>query len=174
MPAGEGALVRLIRTSPNSWTHSDSTAVTVQPGETTQVTLGDTGAVLVGRARFDNAPTNFSALTFEGNLSSQMPPLPAFNSPAEAQAFHKSPEWKAMMKGHKTYAIEMRPDGSFSVDNVAPGDYSLNIFVRPAGERPWQQPPLGNGHLMVTVPDSASPAAPIDIGEVAIQPNQAP
>jgi protocatechuate 3,4-dioxygenase beta subunit len=46
VPPGEGAIVRLIKTAEASWTWSDSTPVTVKPGETTQVTLGGNGATL--------------------------------------------------------------------------------------------------------------------------------
>ena len=170
IPPGEGAIVRLIQTSPNSWSHSDSTAVTVKAGETTQVTLGDNGAVIVGRIRFDNPPTNNAALTFQGNLSGQMPQMPAFNSPAEAQAYFRTPEYQALMKLHKNYTLEMKPDGSFIVDDVAPGAYSLSVFAHLGGQRPWEQPPLAQGSTPVAVPDSFSPTSPIDIGEVVLKP----
>jgi hypothetical protein len=174
VPPGEGAIVRLIKTSPSSWTHSDSTAVMVKPGETTQVTLGDNGAVITGRIRFENSPTNVDALSFEGNLAGQMPEQPAFNSQAEAQAFYNSPEWKELMKLHKNYAIEIKPDGSFTADDVAPGVYSLNISARLRSQRPWEHPPLGQGNAQITVPDSFSPTMPINIGEVELKPNQQP
>ena len=170
VPPGDGAIVRLIKTSPNSWTHSDSISVTVKAGETTQVTLGDKGAMLVGRIRFDHPPTNAESLSFQGNLSGAMPSQPKFNSPEEAQAFYKSAEWQALMKLHKSYSIEMRPDGSFEVDDVTPGNYSLNINAQRAGAQPWRYPPLGQGSIQVAVPDSFSPAAPIDVGEVGLQP----
>jgi hypothetical protein len=170
VPPGDGAIVRLIRTSPNSWSHSDSTPVTVRSGQTTQVTLGGNGAMLVGRIRFDNPPTNAAAMSFEGNLSGQMPPQPAFNSPEEARAYHASPEWMALMRTHKNYSLEMKPDGSFAVDDVAPGTYSLHIFVRAGGQFSFQNPMLGSGASAVNVPDTFDPAAPIDIGEVLITP----
>jgi hypothetical protein len=170
VPPGEGAVVRLIKTSPNSWTHSDSTAVSVKPGDTTQVTLGDNGAVLVGRIRFDNPPTNYATLNFQGNLSSPMPQMPKFNSPNEAQAYFQTPEYQALMKTHKNYAIEMNPDGSFTVDDVGPGVYSLNVSANVSGQRPWQHPPVGQGSMQITVPDSFSPTSPIDIGEVVLNP----
>src|SRR5262249_18029678 len=144
----------------------------VKSGETTQVTLGDNGAVLVGRIRFDNPPTNLAALNFQGNLSSPMPAMPHFSSPQEAQAYFNTPEFRAMSKSRKNYAIEMNPNGSFMVDDVSPGDYSLNVNVQLAGARPWEHPPIGNGSLQVTVPDSFSPSSPIDIGEVVVTPMQ--
>jgi hypothetical protein len=172
IPPGEGTIVRLIQNSPNSWTHSDNTSVTVKPGETTQVSLGDNGAVLVGKVVFENPPTNRESLSFEGNLSGQMPQPQSFNSPEEAQAFYNSPEWKALMKQNKNYSIEMKPDGAFTVDDVAPGVYSLNISARLNSQRPWEHPPVGQGSMQITVPDSFSPSSPINLGEIMLQPVQ--
>ena len=171
VPPGDGSIVRLIRISPNSWSHSDSTPVTVLPGQTTQVTLGGNGAMLVGRIRFDNPPTNAAAMSFEGHLSGQLPPQPSFNSPEEASAYHSSPEWMALMRTHKNYSVEMKPDGSFTVDDVAPGTYSLNVFVREGGQFSFQNPMLGSGSTPVNVPDAFDPGAPIDIGEVVLKPS---
>jgi protocatechuate 3,4-dioxygenase beta subunit len=170
VPPGDGSIVRLIRTSPNSWSHSDSTPVTILAGQTTQVALGGNGAILVGRIRFDNPPTNAAAMSFEGHLSGQMPPQPSFNSPEEARAYHSSPEWMALMRTHKNYSIEMRPDGSFSVDDVAPGTYSLSVFAQVGGELSFQNPMLGSGSTPVNVPDTFDPSRPIDIGEVVVRP----
>jgi hypothetical protein len=169
IPPGEGAIVRLIQTAPNSWTHSDSTAVTIKSGETTQVSLGDNGAVLVGRIRMDVQTTNDATLNYQGYLSGQMPQQPSFNSPDEAQAYYKSAEWQALMKLHKQYSIELKADGSFTVDNVVPGIYSLNISARVGGSRQWEHPPLAQGNTSVTVPDSFSPTTPIDVGEVELK-----
>ena len=170
IPPGDGAIVRLIANPPNSWTYSDSTPVTVKPGVTTQVTLGDNGATLVGRIRFDNPPPNNAALNYQGNVSGQMPQMPVFHSSAEAQAYFKTPEYRALAKLRKNYAIEMNPDGSFTVEDVVPGTYSLNIFARVNSGNPWSQPPVAQGLTTVTVPDSFSPTTPIDIGEVELVP----
>jgi hypothetical protein len=170
IPPGDGAIVRLISTSPNSWSYSDSTPVTVKSGETTQVTLGDNGATLVGRIQFNNPPTNNEALNYQGNLSGQMPQMPHFNSPTETQAYYKTPEYQALMRLHKNYTVEMNPDGSFTVDDVVPGTYSLQIFARINKGNLWAQPPIAQGSTTVTVPDTFSPTTPIDIGEVVLTP----
>lgn len=170
VPPGDGAIVRLISTSPNSWSWSDSTPVTVKSGETTQVTLGDNGTTLVGRVQYNNPPTNDVALTYQGNLSGQMPPMPHFNSPTEAQTYFKTPEYQALMRLHKNYAVEMSPDGSFSVEDVVPGTYTLHFFVRINNGNPWAQPPLAQGSTTITVPDAFSPTTPIDIGDVVLVP----
>jgi hypothetical protein len=101
-----------------------------------------------------------------------MPQPQSFNSPEEAQAFYNSPEWKALMKQNKNYSIEMKPDGAFTVDDVAPGVYSLNISARLNSQRPWEHPPVGQGSMQITVPDSFSPSSPINLGEIMLQPVQ--
>ncbi len=172
IPPGEGSIVRLIKTSANSWTHSDGTAVTVKSGETTQITLGDKGAVLVGRIRYAVQPTNETPITIQGNVSSSapMPAAPKFNTSAEAQAYYNTPEMQALMRQRKNYSIEMRDGGVFTADNVVPGKYSLNITAR-AG-RDWSQPAVAQGAVKeITVPDDFDPATPIDVGEVVLQPN---
>jgi uncharacterized GH25 family protein len=176
IPPGEGAIVRLIQTTPHSWSHSDSTTVEVKPGETTQVSLGDNGALIVGHYRYSFSPTNDTPLQLEGYLSLQvaMPAVPAFNSPAEAQAFFKSPEWQAAAKLQKHYTVEMKPDGSFTADNVVPGNYALNITVRVGGDQAWRNPPVAQGATQVTVPDSFSPSQPVDAGEVLLNPAPLP
>jgi uncharacterized GH25 family protein len=168
VPPGDGEIVRLISTLPNSWSWSDRTPVTVKSGETTQVTLGDNGATLVGRIQFNNPPTNDVALIYQGNLSGQMSQTPHFNSPAEAQAYYQTPEFQALMRLRKNYTVEINPDGSFEVDNVVPGTYSLNIFARVNSGNLWGQPPIAQGSTAVAVPDTFDPTTPIDIGEVVL------
>jgi uncharacterized GH25 family protein len=170
IPPGEGGIVRLITTSPNSWAHSDRTSVTVQPAQTTHITLGDAGAILKGTVRLETPPADGEALNFEGHLFSQMPVMPPFNSAAEAQAFYSSPEWKELNRLRKTYALAVNPDGSFTVDNVVPGTYSLNISARKGGDQPWSNPPIAQGHTTVTVPDNANPFSPINVGEIVLKP----
>jgi uncharacterized GH25 family protein len=169
---GDVKIQRLISTGENSWSYSDATDVTVQPGETTQVTLGDNGATLVGHVRYEVPPTNTS-LNVQGSLNTQMPQQQKFNSPQEARAFYQSPEWQAIAKQMKNYAFALNPDGSFEADDVAPGTYSLNITVRLPGNNSWMKPPIAQGSTHVTVPDSFDPASPIDIGEVVLTPPSA-
>ena len=152
VPPGDGQIVRMVQTTPNSWMWSDQTAVTVKPGEITQVNLGDSGAVVRGTVRFDNPPTNNQSLLYEGNLS--------LNQPQEAQQ---------VAGQRKYYAFVVNGDGSFSVDDVVPGNYNLNISVTKNVNNPWMHQ-IANGNTQVTVPDSFSPTEPIDAGEVELKP----
>jgi hypothetical protein len=147
IPPGTGDIVRLIQTSPNSWTHSDRTSVTVQPGQTTQITLGDSGAVLKGTIRLETPLADGEIPNIQGALSLQMPSTPSF----------------------KYYAITVSPDGSFSVDDVAPGTYSLKIMATKPSNQPWTQQPFAQGQTTITVPDNVNPLSPINIGEIVLK-----
>src|SRR5436305_1770433 len=95
IPPGDGSIARLIKPSPNMWLYSQNKPVTVQSGQTTQVTLGDSGAVLRGSVRFESPTTNGERLTLIGRVSGARPNLSAFTSMAEARAYIDSPEWQA-------------------------------------------------------------------------------
>ena len=89
VPPGAGHVTRLISTSPKSWTHSYGAGVTVLPGQTAQVALGDSGASLTGRIRFESPPAEGEKLNLRGSLSTVLPPLPAGLSAEEKRAFFK-------------------------------------------------------------------------------------
>ena len=170
IPPGEGQLVRLVKTTQNSWMHSHNTTVKVEPGQTTFVNLGDSGAVIRGRARLDTPPSpDDEPLTIGGSLNTAMN-MPGFSSPSDRQAFYQSAEWRAQMKLQKHFAIVVNADGSFMVDSVPPGSYSLTLSASPAGS-PAYGPRPGMPTMRainVTVPDNADPMAPIDVGELVL------
>lgn len=170
VPAGEGQLVRLIKTSPNSWMHSHNTTVTVQPGQTTYVNLGDSGAVIKGRVRLETPPSDDEPLTITGSLHTVMDKPPSFGSPDEASAFYKSPEWMARMKQQKYFAVLVNADGSFVLDSIPPGSYALNMNAAPAGNPFGPRPgmPSTTRAVNLTVPDNPDPMAPIDVGEIVL------
>ncbi|HEX7652543.1 MAG TPA: hypothetical protein VF607_03485, partial [Verrucomicrobiae bacterium] len=163
---GTVEVVRLIKTSPSSWMHSDATEVTITSGQTTQITLGGNGASVVGHLHF--ASTNTEPVDYQGNMHLNQE-LPQFNSAEESQAFFQSPAGRAWQRQQKYYALEVHPDRSFSADNLAPGTYSLNASVSPAGLNGWRSQ-LGTANQQITIPDNFDPAQPIDIGDIELQP----
>jgi hypothetical protein len=170
IPPGEGQLVRLIKTTPNSWMHSHNTTVRVEPGQTTFVNLGDSGAVIRGRARLDTPPAEGEPMTIGGSLNTAMN-RPPFASSSDAQAFYQTPEWRAQMKLQKHFAIVVNADGTFMVDSVPPGSYSLTLSASPAGSHaygPRPGMPATTRPINVTVPDNPDPMAPIDVGEIVL------
>jgi hypothetical protein len=168
LPAGEGELVRLIRSAPNSWMHSHKTNITVVAGQTTYVSFGDSGALLKGTARLQVPSSEDDKLVMGGNLHNKRPSVPSFSSPEESRAFFKSPEWQAQMRAQQYYAVAVAADGTFSIDSVPPGAYTLDISASRSGSGSPMMSPVASGSLEVTVPDNPDPLIPIQIGEVVL------
>ena len=178
VPPGERDLVRLIQTQPNSWMHSHRTAVTVLPGQTTTVILGNIGAIVSGRLSSAAVTTGHTNVTLNGALHTPYPqPTVPFTTPAEYQAWAALPETIAAQRQQRSYGLVIQPDGSFSVDGVAPGSYTLDFYAnmpKPEGKL-WERIPLGNISQPVTVGEEAANAlVPIDVGGLTLQPAPPP
>jgi hypothetical protein len=168
LPAGDGELVRLIRTMPNSWMHSHKTNVTVIAGQTIYISLGDSGAMLKGTARLQVPWSEDEKLVIGGTLHNKRPNVPSFNSPEESKAFFRSAEWQAQMKLQQSFAVAAAADGSFSIDSVPPGSYSLDVSAYRPSTGPPMMSPVASGSLDVSVPDNPDPFTAIQIGEVVL------
>jgi uncharacterized GH25 family protein len=175
VPPGAGQVVRLVKTSGNSWMHSHNTDVAVEPGQTTHIALGDTGAVLKGHVSFETPPGEGESLTISGNLSTSMPERPPnFATAEEARAFFDSPEWKEKMKQRKNYSVSVNADGTLALDSIPPGNYTLSLNASKTGSRPWENPTVAQGSINVVVPENASPLSPIAIEEIVLKPTPKP
>ena len=169
IPPGDGYIARRIKAARNMWLVSPNTPVTVQPGQTTQVTLGDSGAVLRGSVRFESPTTNGERLMIIGRISGARPKLPAFTSMAEANAYLSSPEWQALTRNTKNYSFAVNADGTFQVDSVAPSTYIIEVSAQVEGDpAPFMNPPVARGSIQFTVPDNADPLNPIGVGEITL------
>lgn len=99
--------------------------MTVLPGQTAQVALGDSGATLTGRIRFETPPAEGEKLSLQGSLHTVLPPLPGPMSAEEARAFFQTPEGKARNRQMKIFAVNIADDGSWNADSIPPGTYRL-------------------------------------------------
>jgi hypothetical protein len=175
VPPGKCAIVRRVMTTPKSWTYSHSTDVMVEPGKTTRVTLGNTGAVLRGTVRFETPPTDTQDVTISGRLSQpDLQTLPGL-SPEEMNDLVQSPEWRSQVQNQKRYAALVGPDGSLVLDSIPPGNYTLSVTATKSGN---PMHPIGTliaqGQTTVTIPAEANPATPIDVGEIILEPVRKP
>lgn len=172
VPPGERDVVRLIQTQPNSWMHSHRTAVAVLPGQTTTVVLGNVGAIITGRLSSAAVTAGHTNVSLSGGLNTPYPQPPVrFTTPAEYQAWSALPETIAAQRQQKNYGVVIQPDGSFSVDGVLPGTYTLNFNAnepKPEG-KPWERVPLGHTSQPVTVgEEAANGLVPMDLGELTL------
>ena len=174
VPAGDRSLVRLIQTTPNSWMHSHRTQVEVLPGQTTTVNIGNVGAIITGRLNSATATAGHTNVSLAGGLATPYPqPPPNLKTPAEFQAWQELPETIAARRQQQSYSVQVQPDGSFSVDGVLPGSYTLNLNAsepKPDGQQ-WERIQLGQLSQPVNVGDEAANAlVPVDLGELVLQP----
>jgi hypothetical protein len=171
VPPGAGQVVRLVSATANSFIHSYGADVTVLPGQTAQVVLGDSGATLAGRIRFESPPAEGEKLSLQGSLSTVLPPVPAGMNPQEARAYYQTPEGKARMQQMKHFAISIADGGSWNVDCIPPGTYTLIISASKPGSSPWETQPAATGSTQVVVPEGATPQTQITVDEVVLRPN---
>jgi protocatechuate 3,4-dioxygenase beta subunit len=170
IPPGKGSIVRLVQTQPNSWTWSHGTDVIVEPGKTTRVTLGTSGALLHGHARFENAPDESESLVLSGSLNETGPTIPQGLSSDELQALISSPGWRDQNRQLHRYTAKVNADGTFTFDSIAPGSYTLDVTATKTGENAWQHPPVATGQIKITIPPGSEPSAPISLDEVILRP----
>jgi RNA polymerase sigma factor (sigma-70 family) len=121
-------------------------AVVVASGVVTRVELGGSGRVVTGRANLAGKPVNWQDVAAELNLKlpgapselpkpEDFPSTEAFRSAALAYGKAQREFW-ASEKGHeadrnrRSYSAYCSVDGSFSIPDVPPGQYKLNIDVR--------------------------------------------
>ena len=178
VPPGPRGLIRLIQTEANSWSHAQTIPVDVNPGGTTVVTLGGTGATISGRAEATALVSGKEGARINGGLNTPPPrPPPGLKTPEEFQAWAELPEVKEAQKSFRSYAAEFKPDGTFSFDGVPPGEYTLSLMatMKKAGGQPWEVTQLGHFERQVSVPETAqNSVVPIDLGEMVLSPPLSP
>jgi hypothetical protein len=170
VPPGKVQVMRMVKTSENSSSYSYGAEVTVPPGQTAQVALGDSGATLTGRIRFESPPAEGVKMSYMCQLSTALPPLPGNMSAEETRAYYQTPEGKARIRQIKSFAVNIADDGSWNVDSIPPGTYMFIVRASKAGSRPWENPPLATGSAQVIVPEGATPQTQITVDEVVLRP----
>jgi RNA polymerase sigma factor (sigma-70 family) len=171
VPPGECRIIRLVKESDNGWAHRYGADVKVSPGKTAQVALGDSGATLTGRIRYESPSAEGEKLSLRAFLRTVPPPLPEGMSAEERRAYYETPEGKEISRQDKTFVVNIADDGSWNVDSIPPGTYALNVTALKLGSHPWEGTPVASGTAQVVVPEGATPQTQISMDEVILRPN---
>jgi protocatechuate 3,4-dioxygenase beta subunit len=172
---GKWSVGRRVQLSSNSWSSVTLATVEVEAGKTAEVKLGGNGRPITGKvilppdlAGRSDWNYGFSQLSTRNNISVTGPPMPLLvrMSSAETQQkwmqnWLKSDDGKKYVaaiqeqqRNMRSYPVAVESDGTFRIDDVIPGDYSLNInimkMVTDNGMQREEQ--LGIGSADVTMP----------------------
>ena len=176
---GNASLARMVWVSPTSSSGQSPVMITVKPGETTRATVGGGGRDVVGRVVLPEGSrlvvdwTN-SYSQFIGVLPEV--PEPPNLSPRERKAWYTawegSPAGQAYLAAQRNrgfHAVAINADGSFRIEDVRLGTYSLRIEPHPPNR---QGGALGVAQKLVTVPEIADGdlAKPLDLGPIELKP----
>jgi peroxiredoxin len=174
VPAVASQLVRLTPMGGNGWRWNDQTPIDVKPGQTTRVTFGGAGRPVIGKLTSSQPGQEVDWSSADSYFSTKFPRPPRnIKSQEEIQAWSNSPEVKKARENHRSYGVEMNADGTFRMDNVAPGEYTLTVNLREPGRDQFSGRMLGSLQHDVVVPEIPGGVSdePLDLGALAIQLN---
>jgi hypothetical protein len=141
------------------------------------IVLGGTGRAVIGHvlapAGYDKPiDWNYSRV----NLSVFTAPPEHFTTMTDAeklawrQAWFKSAEGQAYVRNPRHHST-MIDDGTFRIDDVAPGKYRFNVSVNAPPENRYtiNGPRIGEETRIITISDG-DPDEPIDLGDIEVTP----
>ena len=155
--------------------YSHSMAVDIQAGVTSEVVYLLAGGTVRGRLKFDgNVEVDWPEQARSAHLNVQMgsPSYERYRDNPELlkKAFNEfwaGEEGRNWERKRKSFALEIRKDGTFEVPAVPPGEYLLRVYIQEKGNRPF--PPgrsIARLEQAVSVPDGTTE---LDIGEVLVR-----
>jgi hypothetical protein len=119
----------------SAYTYSHPEKIDVRPGETVNVQVGGKGRPLIGKVNVPNDPVS-RGWNVSGTLQTKQarPQLPeGYDEWTREQIqewqkkYQESEQWKALNASGKYYAFAIEDDGSFRVEDAAPGVYEIQI-----------------------------------------------
>jgi len=184
VPPGSIALGRVVQLSENSIAYTSSTSVIVEPGKTATVTIGGRGRPLIGKLIIPDAIKAVSWKITQLGLTTagEGPKTPEnFKTMTDEQRkqwieqWRKSPEGNAYlesMKHQRNYVPELKPDGSFRIEDVEPGTYTLIFGINSPGANnlPWGEEIARTTKTVIVaeIPGGKSDE-PMDLGAVTAE-----
>ncbi len=179
---GRLTIYRRVETEDQGWTQSHTVSLDVKPGETVRLQLGGTGRPVVGRLAIPEGVklSQFAVGHGHGSLTPVLPEPPTpvdflvFDSEQRAawwDAFARTPEGRALVEDRdRAYAVALRPDGTFRIEDVPAGRYILKLPFEglSRGTREGRQ---AFARTEVVVPEMAGGRSdePLDIGAVPLE-----
>jgi RNA polymerase sigma factor (sigma-70 family) len=178
---GRTAVVRRVdNPDKQGWTYSHAVYVDVKPGQTVRVQVGGTGRRVVGRLAIPSGVTLKHFTLGEGVLALPQRELPTPDEYLELDSEHRAAWWQAFSRTaegraeiedrERRYAVQLRGDGEFRIDDVPAGRYVLKLPFEglSRGAREGRQ---AFARCEVVVPEMAGGRTdePLDIGAIPLE-----
>lgn len=176
VPPGQRQLAWLIPFGEQSFRWTQQTRFSVVPGETKQVQIGGTGRPIIGQLATSDPERVVDWKQGLHHLSN-WPRPPRFRTQEEFIAWRKSPEVLEAHKNHRTFAMQVAEDGSFRIEDVPPGDYTLQVnLTEPNSDGFSMGRSIGSLVYDVTVEEipGGQTDEPLDLGTLTVPVKQEP
>ncbi len=164
------------RVGPIGMSHAKE--VIVPPGGIAEVTIGGNGRTVTGRLVLSGDLPEHDWRDDLQSLVQKGPKPPVFTPTSDfdvIQRYHS--ELERYNASLQKYFLEIQPDGSFRIEDVPPGEYTLELHVTqpipraaPSLSGPetlFNRRPLGKQSIAVTLPQTESTDR-LDLGAIAI------
>ncbi len=133
VPPGEHSIVRWVPYGNGGRTERLLGMVDVKPGETTHISFGGGGRLIAGKVMMagTNAPLNWqqTSASLHSAIAKWFDKLNSDKTPEEKQALAQSAEFQSAVKNANDYPALLSADGSFKIEDVAPGEYDFTVQV---------------------------------------------
>jgi RNA polymerase sigma factor (sigma-70 family) len=163
------------------WTDSNPVDVEVKPCETVRVQVGGMGRPVVGRLGLPRGITlanfnlNHGGFLTTGDTWPPYPPdYPDWSDEQRSSwwdAFRKTPESRAYIENpERHYAITIRPDGRFQIDDVPAGRYILKLpFTGNSGGDRANLRAFVRVHMVVPEIPGGRSDEPLNLGTIPLE-----
>lgn len=154
--------------------------VIVEPGETAKVVIGDSGQAVTGRIDIPPDMAKFvkwenqGRYTYEASIRLDPNPTGAVShTPDESLeeywakeiAFGKTPEGKLYKEWRFGSQFEIKPDGTFRIEDLRPGKYNVNVRCFEHDEEVAFMEDIASAELSFEIsPSATTQSTAIDVG----------
>jgi hypothetical protein len=182
VPPGRITVFRRVETPDRGWMPSHPVTLDVKPGATVRLQIGGTGRPVVGRLAIPEGVklSHFAMGHDHGSLSPVLlePPTPddylVFNSEQRAawrEAFTRTPEGRAYAEDReRSYAVDLRPDGTFRIEDVPAGRYVLKLpFEGLSRDTREGRQAFARAEVVIPEMPGGRSDEPLDIGAIPLE-----
>ncbi len=166
VPPGERYLARAYTNdSRPNWSHAQP--FNIRPGAATEIQFGGGGRRVIGKVVASDPGDKFSWESGSFTLHTRFEFRAAPAATDDTRGKTKSPTGKKAAAPFRSYAVKVQPDGSFAVEDVPAGRYSLALLFRCPDRR------RASVFQDIEVPQmpNASDDAAVDLGNLRLRYN---